>query len=311
MLIRGALYRNVVFKIFFADDLNAWRKFDAGIAHSTMLTEMDKCQRELHLWGSANKVSFDKEKEGMYVLSRKRPHGPSFNLLGVSFDCKLVMSATVEDLAKTCRWKLKAILRTSRFNTGAGLIDMYKAQILSFIECRTAAIYHVCDSALALLDGVQDKVLFVAGMSKAEAFNEVNLAPLGVRRDIAMLGVIHRAALGCGPEHFREFFRADVVARREKRSKHALQLLPLENHVSDFMLPGSAPANYIEHSAHGLIRVYNLLSASVVERSPCVKTFQSALQQLVRSRAKDACSDLEHTLSPRIPPSRHPLRHLR
>ena len=90
----------------------------------------------------------------MYVLSRTQPHGENFNFLGIHFDCKLVMSGTVEELAKTCRWKLKAILRTSRFNTGEGLVNMYKAQILSFMEYRTAAIYHVCNSALALLDGV-------------------------------------------------------------------------------------------------------------------------------------------------------------
>jgi len=33
--------------------------------------------------------------------AEKRPHCPNFNLLGASFDCKLVMSATVEDLAKS------------------------------------------------------------------------------------------------------------------------------------------------------------------------------------------------------------------
>ena len=95
----------------------------------------------------------------MYVLSRKRPHGDDIKLLGIHFDCKLVMSATVEDLAKTCRWKLKAILRTSRFKIGAAWANLYKSQIHSFIEYRTTARYHACDSALALLDTVQEKVL--------------------------------------------------------------------------------------------------------------------------------------------------------
>ena len=189
-------------EIIFADDLNAWRKFDAGTTYETMVTAMDECQCELHKWGSSNQVSFDRDKEGMFVLHRKCPRGDNFNLLGIQFDCKLIMSATVEELAKTCRWKLKAVLRTSRFNNGVSMVNLYKAQILSFIEYRTAAIYHTCDSALDLLDAVQDKILRVAGMSKLDALNMARLAPLGVRRDIAMLGVIHRTVLGHGPNSF-------------------------------------------------------------------------------------------------------------
>ena len=190
-------------------------------------------------------------------------------------------------------------------------MTLYKAQILSFMEYRTAAIYHVCDSALALLDAVQEKVLRVAGASKLQAFNDMNLAPLTVRRDIAMLGIIHRAVLGRGPDQFREFFRPDADARRDGSGKHRLQLLLLPDHWSDFVLPGSRPAAYIEHSAHGLIHVYNLLPASIVESSPCVPIFQAKLQALVKDRANKGDSDWETTLSPRVPPWRHPLRGLR
>ena len=297
-------------EIIFADDLNAWKKFEAGTAHDTMLAAMQDCQHELHQWGSANQVSFDADKEGKYVLSRRHPHGDNFNLLGIHFDCKLVMSGSVEELAKACRWKVKAILRTRKFNNGAGLISLYKAQVLSYIEYRTAAIYHACSSALALLDAVQDKVISAAGITKWDALHTANLAPLGVRRDIAMLGVIHRSVLGRGPVQFREIFKADLNARRDGRGAHGLQLLPLPHHASDFILPGSAPAQYIENSAYGLIRVYNMLPASVVEASSTVSNFQSALQDLVKYRASQSFSDWEFTLSPRIPGCRHPLRRL-
>ena len=39
------------------------------------------------------------------------------------------------------------------------MIILYKAQLLSFIEHRTAAIYHACDTSLESLDHVQDKLL--------------------------------------------------------------------------------------------------------------------------------------------------------
>jgi hypothetical protein len=212
-------------------------KIKAGSDHGSMMTAMTKCQQELHRWGEANQVSFDRGKEGTYILSRKNPRGDSFKLLGIPFDCKLTMSAAVEELAKTCRWKLKAILRTSRFNNGAALLNLYKSQILSFMEYRTAAIYHVCESALALLDSIQEKVLKVTNVSKTQAINDFNLAPLPVRRDIAMLGVIHRAAIGRGPGQFRQFFRPDVNVRTDGSGKHRLSLLTLESHASDFELP--------------------------------------------------------------------------
>ena len=108
----------------------------------------------------------------------------------------------------------------------------------------------------------------------------MNLAPLAARRDIAMLGLIHRAMLGRGPAQFREFSQPDIDARKEGRGKHRLQLAPLQNHISDFVLPGSRPADYTEYSAYGLVRVYNILPAYIVEGSPCVRSFQNTLQIL-------------------------------
>ena len=75
-------------EIIFADDLNAWKKFTAGSSHADMLAGMKTCQGELHRWGSANQVSFDRDEEGMFILSRTKPHGASFDLLGVHFDCR-------------------------------------------------------------------------------------------------------------------------------------------------------------------------------------------------------------------------------
>ena len=146
-------------EIIFADDLNAWRKYDAGTNHDVMQKDMKLCQKEVHKWGAANQVVFDPTKEGHYILHRHRPQGEHFELLGVRFDCKLIMSETVHLLAKDCCWKLTAILRTGKFNTGADLVNSYKAQVLSVLEYRTAAIYHACSSALEELQRIQDKLL--------------------------------------------------------------------------------------------------------------------------------------------------------
>ena len=152
--------------------------YDAQERTDVILSDMEACQGELHKWGKANQVAFDASKESMHILSRTQAYGDPFVLLGVSFDCKLTMSDSVHELTKSCRWKLRAILRTQRFHTGAQLVTLYKAQILSYIEYRTAAIYHACDTSLQALDHVQEKLIEAAGMSAIEALNECKLAPL-------------------------------------------------------------------------------------------------------------------------------------
>ena len=218
------------------------------------------------------------------------------------------MSETVHSLAGQCKWKLRAILRTQKFNTGMELVMLYKAQLLSFIEYRTPAIYHACASALLELDRIQDRLVNAAGFCEAEVLRECRLAPLSSRRDMAMLGLIHRTVLGKGPSHFRAFFKPDYNKRQAGIGLHRLQLCEYGAHESDFQLPGSRPADYLQNSALGLVQVYNLLPADIVESSSSVSSFQSALQGVLMARATAGCTDWKFTFSPRVPMHRHPLR---
>eukprot|EP00973_Karenia_brevis_P078764 10932392-Karenia_brevis.AAC.1 len=60
------------------------------------------------------------------------------------------------------------------------------------MEYRTAAIYHACESSLCKLDKIQEELLDAAGGSGREALLVFNLAPLGARWDMALLGLVHR-----------------------------------------------------------------------------------------------------------------------
>ena len=73
-------------EIIFADDLNAFRSYPSEVADETILQDMSACQQELHAWGRANQVEFDPAKESIHILSRRRPVGDSFKMLGVQFD---------------------------------------------------------------------------------------------------------------------------------------------------------------------------------------------------------------------------------
>ena len=133
-----------------------------------------------------------------------------------------------------------------------------------------------------------------------------NLAPLSTRRDVAMLGLVHRAVLGKGPEHFREFFK--LSERRTtlntrlgaRRRRHGRQLQ--ENRSGTHL-------NCVRRSALGLVAVYNLLPAQVV-RLENVKDFQKALQEQLKKRACDGCEDWPLTYSPRVPLLKHPVLQL-
>ena len=289
-------------EVIYADDLNCYRAFRLNVANSVLKDEASKCQEELHAWGRCNRVQFDPAKESVHVIGRHDSEGSNFRILGIEFDCKLLMASAVRETTAAASWKVRSILRTVKFFTTTEVITHYKSHVLSFVEYRTAGIYHACCSTLKPLDKIQTRFLREMGMTEVEALFAYNLAPLRSRRDIAMLGLIHRAVLGCGPGHFQQFFRRDLSekkacyrTRRQKR-RHDKQLVEQR---------GPSFSEQLRRSALGLVAVYNLLPQDMVD-SPSVKVFQSQLQALLRDHASHV-SDWSDLFSPRIPLYKHPL----
>ena len=296
-------FEEVLYESFFyADDLNSCKEYDRGADRATIREDLDKAQAAAHLWGEANAVTFDAGKETKHILSRQQPEGPDMRILGVTIDCKLVMSSAVDEVVNESRWRMKMLLSSQRFFNGKHVLLLYKQQILSFIEYRTAAIYHCCDTKLAALNAIQDTATAAAGMSTTEALLESNLAPLQTRRDMAMLGLIHRAVLKKGPSQFWSIFSRDPTATR---TKHSRAINTYECDETDFQLPGSAPAVYIQRSALGLAAVYNLLPERAVAHNT-VTGFQTELQDMLKHAAATQ-EYWEHLFSPRTQLQHHPL----
>ena len=165
---------------------------------------------------------------------------------------------------------------------------LYKAHLLSYLEYRTPAIYHAKREALQKLDRVQSKLLSDIGVDEVTALIEFNLAPLSARRDMAMLGVIHRTALGKGPRHFKQLFALDYDGRIvDPRRKFKGEL--------------------IKRSALGLVAIYNMLPVSC-KTMGSVKDFQRSLQDIMKERASQGCLDWEKKFCPRIALTKHPLK---
>ena len=72
-----------------------------------------------------------------------------------------------------------------------------------------------------------------------------NLAPLNARRDIALLGIIHRAALRNGPPQFHQFF---IRARAFNGHSRVL-----------YDPCVGRPLIFFRRSIFGLVRFYNRL----------------------------------------------------
>ena len=289
-------------EVVFADDCNAYKEVPKTTATEEALAQAQACQQEVHKWGGANHVTFDPEKESFHVLSAQGSTSETFKTLGVEIDGALTMEKTVRKTATEAHWKLRTLERSSRFQCDRQLVLLYKARVLSYLEYRTAAVYHATDTVLQTLDAVQDTFLRKLGISDLEALMVFNLAPLTARRDITMLGVIHRAVLGEGPEQLKSFFQVDRNQRnnttRAAQRRHGKQLV--EHRRGRFL-------EVLRRSALGLVAVYNRLPPAVVEEKT-VKAFQVQLANLLKERAAGGQEDWKLTLSPRIPLWRHPLR---
>ena len=162
----------------------------------------------------------------MHVLALHGGEGPSFRLLRVPFDNALSMRDAVAELVGEASWKMASILRTACFFTDGELVNLYKSQLLSYLEYRTAAIYNACNTVLAPLDACQYRFLGELGISDEDALFHSNLAPLQCRRDIAMLGLIRRCVLEKGPDHFGTFVLRDL---RSKNPTHGVVVQSMED----------------------------------------------------------------------------------
>ena len=87
------------------------------------------------------------------------------------------MRAAAHEVATQAGWKLSALLRCRRFFSRGDLVKLYKAQVVSFIESRTAALHHAAPSVLDVIDRLQRRFLRELGITELDALLHFKLAP--------------------------------------------------------------------------------------------------------------------------------------
>ena len=198
----------------FADDLTVSKCFDLDLSNDEVVRDMTATRTEVHRWGKRNRVIFDPDKEHINVIHPVHGEGETFKLLGCLVDVKLAMDHAVEQVASRARPKIKALLRSRPYCDVGDMLTQFKTHIWGLIEYQHGAILHSCDSNLNKIDQLQYGFVRDIRITREMAFLDYNLAPLGLRRDIGILGFIHKRVLGdCHPS-VKAFLRFSAVPDR-------------------------------------------------------------------------------------------------
>ena len=267
----------------FADDLNVFRKFDLAVSNDVIIEEMKSTRSEVHKWGERNRVTFDPSKEHIVIIHPVHGQGEVFRLLGTLIDVRLLMWQAVDEVLKRARPKVKALLRTRGIYSLADMLNQYKAHIWSYVEYHTGVLILTAPSNLQRIDDMQNAYLRELHISEECAFVDYNFGPASLRRDIGLLGFLHKRVLGqchpaisaflcmaapCPPWHTKQ-----IDDRREECASRRILYM---------------------RSIFGMILVYNRLPQEIVD-IPSVSEFQSRLTKIARMRCSAGRHNWRHT----------------
>ena len=265
----------------FADDLNISHFFPRSMGHTTIRETMEETQKDVHEWGRRNRVVFDASKEHFLIVHTRDGEGEDFKLLGCLIDCKLTVKPTIDYILAKVRPKAKAILRTRGQYNVEQMLHQFKTHIWGFVEYANACYAHACDTQLNRLDSFQRGFLHELDVTEEAALIHYNFAPFGLRRDVGLLGLIHKRVLGIAHPAFNDLFPwapdwwyANV------------QFLPRHDKQIDNQ-SGQCVFNHglFNKSIFGTVHIYNRLPQKIVD-CESVTTFQRELMVIVKRRCQ-------------------------
>ena len=264
----------------FADDLNVMQSYDRLDDNEAIRLEMDRCRAAVHSWGRKNRVSFDAAKEHVVILHPIHGDGDPVKLLGCLIDCKLLMNHGIENILSRMRPKTKALLRLRGHYPVKELLNQFKTHIWGLVEYQNGAIFHASSYLLQKLDRVQQHFLDEIGIDAKTAFLECNFAPLVLRRNIGILGLLHKRVLGLAHPVFQRLlpFHADIF-HEQREGRHNRQLYW---HYLEVQFQRSL----FQRSIFSMCGTYNTLSQELID-SPSVSIFQAGLTALAKAECQD------------------------
>ena len=256
-------------------------------------TNMEKTQQAVHRWGIKNRVTFEPSKEHFMIIHPLDAEGTPTKLLGILIDAKLTMDDAIEHVLKTNRPKITALLRTRGRDNISEMLNQYKTHIWGHAEYPNGCILHASATSLSRLDSMQRRFLQGLCIDEEPAFLDYNFAPPSVRREIGILGLIHKRVLGCahpayesllpfcGPDRYQ--YSGIFAARHDKQLQSGIDRCTFRHNV-------------MFRSIFGMAELYNKLPQRIVD-CQSVSAFQNELTRIVRARCADECEDWKSTFN--------------
>ena len=134
------------------------------------------------------------------------------------------------------------------------------------------------------------------------ALEQYKLAPLMCRRDMAMMGLLHRIILNDAPTQLKKLFPFAVPRSADVSSTRRYSPWLLRRH--NRQLKEQTIGTYIlRRSLFGLVSIYNLLPQAIIDLKS-IRLFQSALQRALCLAASQRLPNLDYLLFPRLRPVR-------
>ena len=262
----------------FADDLTVMTHKAQHTSDHLMFDELKEIQCRTHEWGVRNQVEFDPSKEFLKIIHPRRGLGDDFKMLGTLFDVALSMKPCIEYVLGRVRPKIRALLRLKDFYPLSVMLDQYKSHIWGITEYSNGVIFMAPPCQARRLDKLQRWYLRELGISDQDAFVTHNFAPPSLRRNIGLLGFLHKRVLGeCHPALCQAlpFGPPHIAARYHS------------NHLDTRSGEVVSHARLYERSLYAYIRVYNRLPQALAD-SPSVSCFQARLTHLAKQQAKES-----------------------
>ena len=268
----------------FADDLSVFQAFDRHEENNVLIRRLGICRERVHKWGRLNRVAFDATKEHLAILHPYSGEGDDFKLLGCMFDCKLTMRQAIERIMSQVRPKILAILRTKQHYSVKDLIGQFKTHIWGIMAQHTGAIFHSANYLLDKLDNCQTRFLNEIGISEIDAFLEFNFAPLRLRRNIGVLGLLHKRVLGLAHPIFQDLLPFhDHSQHGASTGNHTRQLY---GHALDVVFQSSL----YHKSIFSMVHIYNRLPQKTIDKKT-VSDFQRDLTFITRASCREGVQD--------------------
>ena len=156
------------------------------------------------------------------------------------------------------------------------------------MECHNGGIFHASTTLLNKVDGTHRRFLRELEVPESTAFLQHNFAPPTLRRNIGILGALHKRVLGLSHPMYE-----DLLPFWQERfgtvppGKHSKQL------YGGFM-EVQAQYELFKRSIFGMCCTYNSLPQVVVD-APDVSAFQKDLTKMARERCEQGCHNWMYT----------------